>query len=110
MPSCVGCERFNICVSNRKLAIIRDIPILKVKRCEGSSVRGTRPITVLFEKYQVFDFHILSKSIDIVKFLKVLVCIKTPCPFKSKFISRGIWQTFINLPSVANSELGQSKL
>ena len=37
----------------RKLAIIREIPILKVKRSEGSNVRGTRPVTVFFEKYQV---------------------------------------------------------
>ena len=60
-----GCRlglRCNICVSNRKLAIIRDIPILKVKRCEGSNVRGTRPITVFFEKYQVFKLHMYYVS------------------------------------------------
>ena len=37
----------------RKIGIIRDVPILKAKRAEGSNVRGTRPITVCFEKFHV---------------------------------------------------------
>ena len=37
----------------RKLAISRDINMLKVRRAQGSAVRGTRPITVCFERYQV---------------------------------------------------------
>ena len=42
----------------RKIGIIRDVPILKAKRAEGSNVRGTRPITVCFEKFHVnFESH-----------------------------------------------------
>ena len=42
----------NICPV-RKLGIIREVPVLKARRAEGSNVRGTRPITVCFEKFQV---------------------------------------------------------
>ena len=48
--------KINVCTSHstgRKLAIIRDIPLARVRTCEGSNVRGTQPITVTFERYQV---------------------------------------------------------
>ena len=39
--------------TDRQLAIIRDIPLARVRTCEGSNVRGTQPITVTFQRYQV---------------------------------------------------------
>ena len=40
-------------VLRRTLGFSREIGLVRARRAEGSSVRGTPPITVCFEKYQV---------------------------------------------------------
>ena len=51
-------------ITDRQLAIIRDIPLARVRTCEGSNVRGTQPITVTFQRYQVSG-AVLQENIGI---------------------------------------------
>jgi len=58
-------------VIKRKLAISRDINMLKVRRAQGSAVRGTRPITVCFERYQ--DKNAILRKSKLLRGTNILV-------------------------------------